>query len=1146
MMSYPLTKRLSAACLLLTSLACYNSASAEITIDGDITDWSAEDRLELSPSTPVDGFELYGRYESNAYKVLLRNLNGTIDTSTTFWLNTDQDSATGYLIWGYAGGAEYNVNIAADGQPYLYQDADGQTLVSGPLTHKITTDGSGENIELEIPEALIGTPSSDGINLLIDVNNTTFIPASYWPHSNNYVLLKETVFDGVGITIDADKSDWSASDRIDLDESVATADAEIYGRFENDSYKLLIHDFSSASIGAGTTLWLNTDNDLSTGEQVWNYAGGAEYNINFAADGQPYLYSGAAGETLIAGPLNFATSEDTSGAILEIELPATSVGSPSGEGITLIIDTNNASFFPRSYWPSTNNYALLHEKQSAPIAIVYSSTSESQFFDSKAYAQLYMSVQAQAMMAGLPFDLLNETDLLDLDKIKQYKTLVFPYAANAPAESIAGIELNLATAVNDYNVGIITAGNFLTNDATGANLSDDAYIRMKSLMGITRTDGGGPFSISYEIANSTHPITSGEFTNNEVLKSYDSAFTDYFVSTGDYPSTIIAQQVVDGSNTQNALIVTENGGRHAHFGTVQLMTDPNILWSVLQWSVYGEKAPAALHMSRENSIFIGRNDMDQSMFSDQVEAVEGTLLTYLQLWKDNYDFVGSYYINVGDDAENLEQTDWSYSGPLYQQYMALGNEIGTHSYTHPHDTNILTDAEISQEFADSRTVIENNLNITNIGAAVPGAPEDLRTSLEIIQHVDYLSGGYSGSGAGYPNAMGFLNPSQAKVYLSPNMSFDFTLVEFQNQTAEAAQAVWFNEFDELVTHTNLGLIHWPWHDYGPTNSGDAGYTFEMFDNLLAKAHAHGSEFITGKDFAERIKSFQSTGLTVSRSDDVVTAKVDSANAGAFALNVAEGNTIATVDDWYAYNDTQVFLASTGRDYTINLGTPSTNVTRITALPKRGELVSLSGTGTDLSFVFSGEGDVTLQLRCAPTAFSVSGGTDQFTFLTPDTVSLQFTGDQEHAETVVDAACDVTLSLAEVQVNGTNASSSTVSNLALDGTASQSSLAYNGAPARAIDNNTSGVWAQGSVTHTQTDTTAWWQVELEETSDIEEINIFNRTNTCCTSRLSNFTVSVLDESENVVWSQRYVDPPSPSQSIALSATGKIVRVSLDGN
>ena len=1001
-----LTRQLSISGILLASILSFGTASAEIAIDGDITDWSSQDRLELSPRSPVEGFELSGRYENNNYNILLRNLNGPITTRTTLWLNTDQNRETGFQIFDFAGGAEYNVNIAEDGLPYLYQGADGQTLVEGPLEHSFSTDGNITNMELAIPETLIGSPTTEGINILADVNNTNFLPISYFPHENNYILLKETIFGTAGITIDGNKSDWAPDNRLDTDPAVALSTAEIYGRFENDSYKFLIEDLGTASIGAGTTLWLNTDNNLSTGHQVFNFAGGAEFNINFSsADNLPYLYTGSAGETLVDGPLNFATNSDgINGSTLEIELPASLVGSPSGEGISFVADLSNSSFLPRAYYPVTNNYFLPHEAATAPLAIIYSETSESQFFDSKAYAQLFMSVQAQAMMAGIPFDLLSEKDLLSIDKISKYKTLVFPYAANVPAEYIAAIEQNLTTAVNDFNVGIVTAGNFLTNNETGGNLSDDAYVRMKSLMGLTRSDGGGPFNISYQIANDSHPITSNEYDDNEVLISYEGAFTDYFVSTGDFPSTVLAEQVIDDEITRNALIITENGGRHAHFGTVQHMTDPNILWSVLQWSVYGEKAPVALNLTRENSVFIGRNDMDQSMFIDQVEEVEGQLLTFLQLWKDNYDFVSSYYINVGDDPANQEVTDWTISRPLYQQYIDLGNEIGTHSLTHPVDTNVLTDTQLEDEFAGSRVVIEENMSISNLSAAVPGAPEDLRTGLEIIQHVEYLSGGFSGSGAGYPNAMGFLHPTQTKVYLSPNMSFDFTLVQFQRRTAAEAQQIWFNEFDQLVSHTNLGLVHWPWHDYGPTNSDNGGYTFEMFDNLLARASNYGSEFITGKDFADRIKAFRAAGLEVSRSGNVVTASVDSDDVGKFALNVADGTTIASVNNWYAYNDKQVILAKEGRDYTVNLGTPNTNVSRITELPKRGELVSLTGDGTDLAFEFTGKGTVNVQLQCAPSAFTVSGGTNQYIFTTPSKVGINFLEDRQHATTTVNATC----------------------------------------------------------------------------------------------------------------------------------------------
>jgi len=118
------------------------------------------------------------------------------------------------------------------------------------------------------------------------------------------------------------------------------------------------------------------------------------------------------------------------------------------------------------------------------------------------------------------------------------------------------------------------------------------------------------------------------------------------------------------------------------------------------------------------------------------------------------------------------------------------------------------------------------------------------------------------------------------------------------------------------------------------------------------------------------------------------------------------------------------------------------------------------------------------------------------------------------------------------------------NLALNGTASQSSTANNGNASRAIDNNTSGVWNQNSVTHTNNATNSWWQVDLGQDSDLDRIQLYNRTN-CCTSRLSNFSVSVLDANDKVVWTRYYSAPPSPSLTINLDAVGRKVRVNLDG-
>lgn len=121
---------------------------------------------------------------------------------------------------------------------------------------------------------------------------------------------------------------------------------------------------------------------------------------------------------------------------------------------------------------------------------------------------------------------------------------------------------------------------------------------------------------------------------------------------------------------------------------------------------------------------------------------------------------------------------------------------------------------------------------------------------------------------------------------------------------------------------------------------------------------------------------------------------------------------------------------------------------------------------------------------------------------------------------------------------------TVGNIAFGKYATQSSTDHGGIASRAIDGNTSGIWSQGSVTHTVNESNPWWEVDLGGRYDIDEIIIYNRTN-CCMDRLSNFTVSIRDGS-TTTFSQFNSNYPNPSISLdAGGATGSIVRVQLNG-
>ena len=104
----------------------------------------------------------------------------------------------------------------------------------------------------------------------------------------------------------------------------------------------------------------------------------------------------------------------------------------------------------------------------------------------------------------------------------------------------------------------------------------------------------------------------------------------------------------------------------------------------------GTQPGVTLHTSRDAGIVAARMDMDQSQFPVDVSAAGGTgiydkLIPILQQWNTQYNFVGSYYINIGDNTANTADpstTNWAKSLPYYKAIQAMGGEIGNHSYTH--------------------------------------------------------------------------------------------------------------------------------------------------------------------------------------------------------------------------------------------------------------------------------------------------------------------------------------------------------------------------------------------------------------------------------------------------------------------------------
>lgn len=113
------------------------------------------------------------------------------------------------------------------------------------------------------------------------------------------------------------------------------------------------------------------------------------------------------------------------------------------------------------------------------------------------------------------------------------------------------------------------------------------------------------------------------------------------------------------------------------------------------------------------------------------------------------------------------------------------------------------------------------------------------------------------------------------------------------------------------------------------------------------------------------------------------------------------------------------------------------------------------------------------------------------------------------------------------------------------------------PMQAVDGNTDGNFSKGSVTSTNRDTHAWWQVDLQNGVPIRSIVIWNRAD-CCPSRLSDYWVFLSDtpfspsdtpatlQNRAGTWKSHQTMPPNPSTTIATNgAKGRYIRVQLNG-
>lgn len=152
----------------------------------------------------------------------------------------------------------------------------------------------------------------------------------------------------------------------------------------------------------------------------------------------------------------------------------------------------------------------------------------------------------------------------------------------------------------------------------------------------------------------------------------------------------------------------------------------------------------------------------------------------------------------------------------------------------------------------------------------------------------------------------------------------------------------------------------------------------------------------------------------------------------------------------------------------------------------------------------------------------AGGNFVITGLKADWIPDQPTPSEAHFLRITQHGKNQILSLAEVQVFSSN------ENVASSGQATQSSTYAQANAARAVDGKTDGDYQNGSVSHSATEDEPWWEIDLGQSHPIDRIAIWNRTDNDLQKRLNNFSVVLMDESRDAVWTQHIKKAPIASK------------------
>ena len=426
-------------------------------------------------------------------------------------------------------------------------------------------------------------------------------------------------------------------------------------------------------------------------------------------------------------------------------------------------------------------------------------------------------------------------------------------------------------------------------------------------------------NISYNIVAGDLPTLRLSYSTSGIIWSYQEKVDMNSLDVYNTSLNTYTIAVAEYNNQPYDLAVATDFG----YGKTAIFSAPSyyewidqtmVLIRTIQWCIFGENPPVSLLISPGNLTYMFTVDADLSSIPSITIPAVNIILNYSL----NYRFPFSWGIVTGPHPPGFSP-NWTILAPYYKRIAEFGNELASHSRTHPVWKTIpLNDTKrVEWEVGGSKLDIENNLSIS---IDVFHTPDGYFYENWFPILAKYYNLTITTESDMAPLMGGFYYPHITKdfIYLWRTTYADFEYYDIFNLNGSQVIKLEMHNFNKFYKfHRGILYINL-WHDYSLANATSNAQLNEILHKQLVESPFVYT--IMPLEFEKKLHALHNMTFTVTYSgENKMNIEVDTRSVrndampytGNFAFLIENNKNIATVEidnsPHYMFSDNKIIL-----------------------------------------------------------------------------------------------------------------------------------------------------------------------------------------------------------------------------------------------